>query len=110
MENYEQDKYERAKKKVDDIKGFYNHLIIYLIINSFLLLVNMGILSNGILNLRLPQWPSLITPFFWGIGLAFHAYMVFLNNFTFLKNWENRKIKQIMDKEDQEVNRRNRWK
>lgn len=110
MENFEKEKYERAKKKVKDLKGFYNHLIIYLIINSFLLLINMGILSAGIFNLRLPSWSAMGTPFFWGIGLAVHAVMVFHDNFSFLKNWEDRKIKEIMDKEEQEANRKNRWK
>ena len=35
MENkfIEQDRYERAKKRVKDIKGFYTHALVYVVIN-----------------------------------------------------------------------------
>ena len=29
----EQARYERAKKRVEEIKGFYSHLIVYVIVN-----------------------------------------------------------------------------
>nr|WP_231624337.1 2TM domain-containing protein [Methanobrevibacter arboriphilus] len=35
MENYDDKAYKRAKKRVDDVKGFYIHLVTYIIINFF---------------------------------------------------------------------------
>jgi len=41
----------------------------------------------------------LSTAFFWGIGLAFHAYGVFGKHLLFSKDWEERKIKEFMEKD-----------
>ncbi|RZJ51219.1 MAG: 2TM domain-containing protein, partial [Chryseobacterium sp.] len=37
-------------------------------------------------------------PFFWGIGLAAHALSVFLPTFVLGRDWEEKKIKELMDK------------
>ena len=34
-------KYEKAKKRVEEIKGFYSHLIVYVVINIGLFLINL---------------------------------------------------------------------
>jgi len=99
MENSNQEKYERAEKKVKEIKGFYTHLVVYLLVNIFLILAQMGIFS-GKLNVGMPAWGYFTTPFFWGIGLFFHGLHVFKDNVGFLKNWEQRKIKEYMEKEE----------
>jgi hypothetical protein len=39
--------------------------------------------------------------FGWGIGLFFHFLEVNNYNIFLGKNWENRKIKELMDKEQQ---------
>ena len=39
MKKQEQSKYERAHKKVASIKGFYNHLVVYFIVNLILFFV-----------------------------------------------------------------------
>ena len=40
------------------------------------------------------------TPLFWGIGLFFHWFGVFGTKFLgFGKDWEERKIKELMEKE-----------
>ncbi|MCK5638887.1 MAG: 2TM domain-containing protein, partial [Flavobacteriaceae bacterium] len=43
------------------------------------------------------------TAFFWGIGLMFHAYGVFGKNLLFSKDWEERKIKEIIEKDKQDL-------
>lgn len=89
----ENEKFKRAKKQVDEIKGFYIHASIYMIINIFLLI-------NIFLNTdRFWQWPHFITPFFWGIGLLFHGAKVFGFNPLFSKSWEERQIQKYMDKD-----------
>jgi len=45
------------------------------------------------------EWQSYNTAFFWGIGLAFHAFKVFGLFGILGHNWEARKIKELMDKD-----------
>lgn len=81
-----------ARKKVDSIKGFYSHLMVYLIVNVFIV---TAIVWNT--NIELLSFSALSTALFWGIGLASHAIGVFGEDIFFAKNWENRKIQEIMD-------------
>ena len=87
---YSNDKYGRAKKRVDALKGFYIHSFIYLIINAFIL-VNIGMQNDGFWS-----WGHFVTPVFWGLGLLIHASIVFKFNPLFGKNWEERQIKKYM--------------
>jgi len=95
MKNYKkEDNYLRAKTKVKKIKGFYIHLAVYMIINGLLIITNT--LANG--------WDGfksslLTTSLFWGIGLFFHWYGVFGKDVLFSKEWEKRKIKELMDEQ-----------
>ena len=86
--------YLRAKKKLDKLKGFYWHLASYIVVNAFLIIL---IASNS--NGSIWHFGTFATAFFWGIGLLFHFLGVFGPDFIFGKNWEDRKIKEIMDKE-----------
>ena len=95
-------KYIRAKKKVKSIKGFYIHLMVYLIVNGFIILSQS--LSGGGWEVFW-EWQSYSTAIFWGIGLAFHAFGVFGMNILLGKEWEDRKIKELMDKD-----KRDTWK
>ena len=91
----EEDKYIRAKKKVQRIKGFYGHLGVYIIVNLFLAI--MGGMHGGLYGFL---EPIKTTGFFWGIGLVFHWYGVFGKEIFFGKDWEQRKIKEYMDKDN----------
>ncbi len=108
MKDSGENKYDRAKKKVDEIKGFYSHLLVYLIVNIALILVQLGIF-NGFSNISYPGWALFSTPFFWGIGLMFHGLYVFQHKFTFFKNWEERKIKEYMEKDEEEYKNTTKW-
>ncbi len=89
----QEERYYFAKKKVNDIKGFYGNLISYILFNGFFLLLN---LKNDPTNIWF-YWPL----FGWGIGVVFHGIRVFCY-FPFLgKNWEQQKIKEFMEKENQ---------
>ena len=88
--------YLRAKKKVDTIIGFYWHLVAYVIVNIFLILLialNSGDGFSG--------FGPYATAVFWGIGLAFHFVGAFGPDFFFGDNWEKKKIEEYMDKERQ---------
>jgi hypothetical protein len=97
--NLEEHKYIRAKKRVKAIKGFYIHLTVYLIVNAFIII--SGAMSSGEWKIFW-DWNLFSTAFFWGIGIAFHAFNVFGMNFLLGKDWEERKIKEIMDKDKKE--------
>ena len=38
--------------------------------------------------------------FGWAVGLSFHAYKVFVNDGVLGKSWEDKKIKEMMEKEN----------
>lgn len=103
MENkiIEQEKYDRAAKKVKRIKGFYSHLLVYVVINIMIVIINIQNLDDGESYF---QWHNFTTLGFWGIGLLAHGMSVFMPDIVLGKNWEERKIKEYMDKQ-----RHNRW-
>lgn len=89
-------KYLEAKKRVKKLKGFYIHLTIYVLVNLMIVLINYQDLKPGESYFKLENF---ITLFFWGIGLLAHAMSVFVPQFVLGKNWEERKIRELMDKE-----------
>lgn len=90
---YDVTKYNRAKARVAEIKSFYNHAIVYV-------LVNVGFAS---LNFYQNGWQTIwfIWPLAgWGIGLASHGIATFNMNPFLSKDWEERKMKEILEKND----------
>ena len=99
MEN--NDKLKRAKKRVEQLKGFHIHLVVYLAINLLIMLGNVLVsVQQGEPPFR---WHMLVTPFFWGIGLAIHALNVYGPNLLFGKKWEARQIAKYMEEERREA-------
>ncbi len=98
MENeyLEEKRYLRAQKKLKEIKGFYWHLFWYLAVNIFLW---VSIYMNLDTGESFFQYGHFFTAFFWGIGIFFHWFGVFGRNFIFSKDWEERKIKEYMEKD-----------
>lgn len=100
--NYkEEERYLRAQKRVKKIKGFYMHLFWYLIINIWLTLqmMNYELYTEDGVNEVLFHFGTYSTWFFWGIGVFFHGFHVFGKRLAFSKDWEERKIKEFMDKD-----------
>jgi uncharacterized protein YhhL (DUF1145 family) len=86
------EKYEKAKKRVEELKKFYSNLTTYVVINVILIIINL-VTSPG--NL----WFYWVT-IFWGIAILMHASRVFvLKGKVFGEEWEQKKIKEIMEKE-----------
>lgn len=84
-------KYLQAKKRVKQIKGFYIHALVYVLVNVMILILKFQ--KYG--NIEFNDWGIGL----WGIGLAIHSLSVFLPNFILGKNWEERKILELMEKE-----------
>jgi len=88
----EDERYKAAKKRVEDVKGFWVHLLVYLCVNAGLFLINL-VSSPGTWWV---QWVLLG----WGIGLAIHALSVFVfEGRIFGPAWEQRQIDRIMQRD-----------
>ncbi len=85
-------KYKLAQKRVEKLKGFYIHFTIYL------MMVPIFIYLNYISDSGFP-W-ALFPIVGWGIGVTSHASEVFDYNPFFGKDWEARKIRELMDEDE----------
>jgi 2TM domain len=94
--NKDKEAYDMAYAKVKRIKGFYTHLTVYIIVNAFIVVGNFNDLEPGESYF---QFHNFITAFFWGMGLVAHGFSVFVPNYMFGKEWEDKKVKQFMDKD-----------
>ena len=87
----QRDAYQRARRRVRAVRGFYKHLALYLIVNAGLLAFNLhkgtGTFWAG--------WPA----GGWGIGLAAHGLAVWGGGFWLGREWEERKIAELLARE-----------
>ena len=90
----ENNAYYRAKKRVEELKGFYGNLISYCCVIPFLIFINLRYSPEF-------QW-FWFSAGGWGFGLIMHALKVF----GYSSNWEERKIQEILSKE----NTKKTWK
>ncbi len=101
MNTQDEIKYQEALKRVKKIKGFYTHAIVYIFVNIMIVFLNVKNLDSGETYF---QFKNFMTAFFWGIGLVAHGFSVFVPNWIMGQNWEERKIKEFMEKE-----KANKW-
>ena len=85
------DRYERAMKRVEDIKGFYGNLGSYIVVNLGLMILNLVTTPEHLWF----YWPMIG----WGIGVIFHGMKVFNYVPFFGKEWEEKKLKQFLEEE-----------
>ncbi|MCX2680235.1 2TM domain-containing protein [Galbibacter sp. EGI 63066] len=93
----EQDKYKKARKRVQELKEFYWHLAIFIIINSHIF-VNVYI-DTARKGESFWHYTTFITFFSWGVGLAVHAWCALWKHRLFSKKWEQKMIDRFMQKE-----------
>ena len=84
-------KYLKAKERVETLRGFYIHLTVYVLVNLGLFSINMLVTPDGLWFF----WPLMG----WGLGVVFHALSVFGPGRGFGTDWEERKIKELMENE-----------
>jgi hypothetical protein len=80
-------RYKAAQKHVREIKGFYTHLAVFVIINAFLFVMDL---------LTGPGWWFYWVVWSWGLGLAIHAYITFVGHRLFGPAWEERKMAELL--------------
>ena len=91
----EQLAYEKAAKRVEELKGFYGNLISYCIFIPFLIFINFQTSPKY----HWFWWPMLG----WGIGVISHG----IKTFGIGTDWEERQIKKYMKKEEENARK---WK
>lgn len=86
----EAERYYQAQKRVKEIREFYEHLTVYVLTNPIVIVVNI-MTSPGYLWFI---W-SLLG---WGMAIVLHGLKVFNFPPFFNKEWEERKIKSILER------------
>jgi hypothetical protein len=79
--------YLRASARMDELKAFYRHILTYVLIIPFLIVINYMTYWD-----YKWFWFPMVG---WGIGLGIHA----LVTYGFGSDWEKRKIREIMENE-----------
>ena len=86
--------YVRAKERVEKLKGFYGNLISYCCVIPLLIFI----------NLRTSDFHWFWFPMLgWGFGLTMHA----AETFGYGKSWEEKKIREILNKDNDNNNKWN---
>lgn len=94
--NQEEIKFYEAYKQVKKIKGFYIHALVFIVINIMNFIAKYQELKPGESFFTFKTFSLFII---WGIALFIHGLSVFLPSAILGSDWEERKIKQIMNKE-----------
>jgi hypothetical protein len=95
-EEIQNSSYVKAVEKVEKLKEFYQNIISYCIIIPFLVFINLRFS---------PQFHWFWFPMFgWGVGVLFHGLDVYDYNPFLGKNWESKKIEELMKEDDQKSN------
>jgi hypothetical protein len=89
--NEQETKYQKAKERVATLRDFYTHLSVYVLVMLGLIFINLTT-SPGYLWFI---WPLMG----WGIAVVAHALRVFAFGGLPGSNWEERKIREIMENE-----------
>ncbi|OIQ17264.1 MAG: hypothetical protein BM557_08605 [Flavobacterium sp. MedPE-SWcel] len=90
-DNRRLDAYARAEKKIKDIKSFYINLMCYCIVIPVLIFINLKYTPEY-------YW-FFYSAIGWGCGLTIHGLMAYERLPFLTRDWEERKIKEIMDQE-----------
>lgn len=82
--------YARAHKRVEALRGFYMHLLVYLSVCLGLFLLDM-LTPSG----RWFFWPAIG----WGMFVLVHGVSLLMEGSLLGERWEQRKIRQFMEKD-----------
>ncbi len=96
MERIDTERYERAKQRMEEIKGFYWHLFAICLATPIVVVINY-----------------LTTDFPWSLfpigafllSIAIHWFAVFKRGSFFTRQWEEKKIREFMDEDSEEQKR-----
>jgi hypothetical protein len=84
-------RYRRASERIAAMKGFYIHALVFILVVSGLAILNF---AQG-----KPYWVLWVL-LGWGAGVTLHGALVFGGKLGFLSRWEQRKMKELMARDD----------
>ena len=87
----EHERYERAKQRVELVRGFYGHALVFVFVNIGLAAYNIALSPDRL-------W-FIYTVAGWGIGLIAHGAYVIGSGRFLGSEWQERKIRGEMDRE-----------
>jgi surface polysaccharide O-acyltransferase-like enzyme len=85
--------YAQAKKRMHQLKAFYNNLISYIIVMIFLVVINYFTSPNF--------WWVIFPALIWGIFVVIQGVSVYSKRGLFSKEWEDKKIQEYMDDKEE---------
>ena len=91
MESNEAASAERARRRLVAEKGFYVHLVMYVLVILGLFIIN-ALTGHG-------RWWFVWPAIGWGIGIAVHALSTFGLIGLLGRDWEERRLKELMEEE-----------
>jgi len=94
-------KYQKAKLRVERVKGFYTHFSIFILVN--LMIIGLKLWGNfgswTEFTDKLLTFDTLSSFVIWGAILTIHALTVFVFPSFMGYKWQERKIQEFMEEE-----------
>jgi len=87
----DQERYERAKQRVELVRGFYGHALVFVLVNFGLAAYNIALSPDRL-------W-FIYTVAGWGIGLVAHGAYVMGSGRFLGPEWQERRIRDEMERE-----------
>ncbi|SDP24426.1 2TM domain-containing protein [Ralstonia sp. 25mfcol4.1] len=92
--------YWRARRMVRALRGWYIHLLIYVVVNGWLWLRFFYFPTPSWSHYATSGWPwPLTTTLAWGLGLGVHGILVWTRLSRWGRDWETRKIQEFMNRQ-----------
>lgn len=107
METKNTEQYHNAIQTVKRIKGFYSHVLLFIVVVTIVLLFSDQILlfferALNVENKETLRWIKLniwINSGIWAIVILVQGVLAFKYKFTFVKKWEEKQIQKILKEE-----------
>ncbi|MEW2922458.1 2TM domain-containing protein [Muricauda sp. ANG21] len=98
--------YERAKKRVSQLKAFYSHIALFVVLSTIIIIIKTRMLNFIVQHTQIADdhfmewldWNILSIPIIWGVVLLVHGICVF--GLPFLKKWEARQVQKFLENEE----------
>ena len=103
--------YKEALKRVKQLKDFYNHIPVYIILSALYVAFCLGVFDGGRISQHIPFWSPICMV--GGYGLSLLGYYIYLKHGSifesYYKKWEKQKIKEYLDQEIYSETKTSRW-
>ncbi len=87
------------RRRVHRVAEFYRHALVYVVAIGALWVINALLIANGTQPNKWYSWWVIWPTLGWGIGLFTHGISALPVWGFFLQDWEDRKVKELMARE-----------